>query len=112
MLELVFAIGLLVAPVDHGHAAGGEHHQVGEDVRSTVAGDVRSVDRTTRTALIRHEAMNELSMPPMVMNFVIADDVDMAIFTPGTALMITVTNGENGFEIVAAEADPGAHSEH
>ena len=36
-----------------------------------------------------HEAMTELGMPAMVMEFRIAEDVDISIFEPGAALTIT-----------------------
>ena len=103
MLDLIIAASLLVQPMDHGH--GGRDHHATEMASSTVAADVRTVDAAARTALIRHEAMPELSMPSMVMQFHIAETVDMALFEPGAALMITVINGENGLEVVAAEPE-------
>jgi len=88
----------------HGHA----HHAQGQ---SMVAADVRTVDIANRTTLLRHEAMRELSMPAMVMEFRIADDVDITLFEPGAALVITAINGENGLEVIAA-APEEAESHH
>lgn len=110
MLDLLIAASLLAMPVADGHA--GHDHHAASDARSTVAADVRTVDADERTALLRHEAMRELSMPAMVMEFRIAQDVDITLFEPGAALMVTVVNGENGLEVIAAEPEHDAHSGH
>jgi hypothetical protein len=43
-------------------------------------------------------------MGAMMMRFSVAEDVDFDLFQPDAALTITVISGENGFEIIAAEA--------
>lgn len=100
----------MTAAHDHGHDHEDHHHA--QSGQSTVAADVRTVDTAARTALMRHEAMTELAMPSMVMEFQIAEGVDIALFVPGAALMITVINGENGLEVIAAEPETGTHSGH
>ena len=42
----------------------------------------------------------------------IAEAVDIDLVEPGAALNITVINGENGLEVIAAEPETGAHSGH
>lgn len=110
LITLLAATLSLTAAHDHGHGHDNHHHA--EAGQSTVAGDVRTVDTAARTALIRHEAMTELAMPSMVMEFQIAEAVDIDLFEPGAALNITVINGENGLEVIAAEPETGAHSGH
>lgn len=106
MSILFVAAVLALTPHDHGHS-GHDHHAAA--AQSVVAADVRTIDAEARTALMRHEAMAELSMPSMVMEFRIAEEVDIALFQPGTALTVTVINGENGLEVVAAEPE---HEDH
>lgn len=102
---LLFALALLVSTADHG-ADGHDHHNAGEmTARSTVAADVRTVDTEARTALLRHEAMPELAMPSMVMEFALADTVDIALFEPGAALLITAVMGPDGLTVIAAEPE-------
>jgi|GEM_PF-1674944 len=113
MLDLIIAAALAAssASVDHAHQH--DHHHAMSDASSTVAADVRTVDAEARRALMRHEAMPELSMPSMVMEFAIAADVDITLFEPGAALTITVINGENGLEVIAAEPEMmHGHSGH
>ena len=93
--------------LDHGHNHSHDAHV--DRTVSTVAADVRTVDVEARTALLRHEAMTELGMPSMVMQFSIADDVDIDLFEPGAALTITATNGEDGLQVIAAEIEHGHH---
>lgn len=110
MLSLLLALTL--TSVDHGHDTADHHHaEAAEMVTSTAAADVRSVDAEARTALLRHEALTEIGMPAMVMEFQIAEDVDMALFAPGTALTITAINGENGLTVIAA-APEGEMDDH
>jgi len=103
-MDIILALALLVSPVDHG-SDGHDHHAEETAAQSIVAADVRTVDTGARTALLRHEAMPELGMPSMVMEFVIADDVDIALFAPGEALMITATRGDDGLTVIAAEPE-------
>jgi Cu(I)/Ag(I) efflux system membrane fusion protein len=107
MSILLVAAVLALTSHDHGHS-GHDHHAAAE-AQSVVAADVRTVDAAARTALLRHEAMAELSMPSMVMEFAIAEEVDIALFEPGAALMITVVNGEDGLEVIAAEPEHAGH---
>ena len=101
MLSLLLALTLMTA--DHGHDSEDHHHaETSEIVSSTAVADVRSADAEARTALLRHEALTEIGMPAMVMEFHIAEDVDMALFEPGAALTITAVNGENGLTVIAA----------
>ena len=110
MLSLVLALTLAAA--DHGHDSADHHHaEMAEAVTSTAVADVRSADAEARTALLRHEALTEIGMPAMVMEFHIAKDVDMALFEPGAALTITAVNGENGLTVIAA-APEGAMDHH
>jgi Cu/Ag efflux protein CusF len=103
-MDIILALALLVSPVDHG-SDGHDRHTEETAAQSIVAADVRTVDTGARTALLRHEAMPELGMPSMVMEFVIADDVDIALFAPGEALMITATRDEDGLTVIAAEPE-------
>lgn len=99
---LASALLALTAADHHGHH--GNHHQAEEQASSTVAADVRAADAEDRTALVRHDALTELGMGAMMMRFSVAEDVDFDLFQPDAALTITVISGENGFEIIAAEA--------
>jgi Cu/Ag efflux protein CusF len=112
MLEMLVAVGLMAMPLDHGHNEGDHHHAAAEGASSTVSGEVLSVDATTRMALVRHATMHELSMPAMSMNFRVADTVEMGVLVPGSAVTITVMNGENGLEIIATEAVDTEHAGH
>ncbi len=96
----------LSAPADHHdhHGHHGDHHQTESQVSSTVAADVRAVDAENRAAVVRHDALTELGMGAMMMRFSVADDVDFDLFQPGAALTITVVSGDEGYEIIAAEA--------
>lgn len=112
MLSLLLALTLVTA--DHGHDSEDHHHaEAAEMVTSTAVADVRSADVEARTALLRHEALTEIGMPAMVMEFHIAEDVDMALFEPGAALTITAVNGENGLTVIAAapEGEMGHHGD-
>lgn len=104
-MNMIFALVLLTVSDNHGSDSHGHHHHEQMAAQSTVAADVRTADAENRTALMRHEAMQELGMPAMVMEFSIADDVDMALFEPGAALMITVIMGETGLVVIAAEPE-------
>jgi len=106
MLFLIAAASLTLSTADHhGQHGQHDHHQrAAEQVSSTVGADVRAVDTDNRTALVQHEALTELGMGAMMMRFAVAEGVDIDLFTPGASLTITVVNGENGFEIIAAEA--------
>jgi len=103
-MEFLFALALLTSVVDHG-SDGHDHHADETMAQSTVAADVRTVDAESRTTLLRHEAMPELGMPSMVMEFSIAEDVDIELFQPGAALTITATMGGSGLEVIAAEQE-------
>ena len=76
----------------------GEHGMM-----STTWADVRMADAEHRTTMMRHGPLDELGMPGMVMEFQVADDVDFDLFQPGASLTVTVTNGEDGLVVVAAE---------
>lgn len=104
-MNMIFALALLALASDHGSDSHGHHHHEEMAAQSTVSADVRTADAEARTALLRHEAMSELGMPAMVMEFSIADDVDMNLFQPGAALMITATMGETGLVVIAAEPE-------
>ncbi|MEE2527328.1 copper-binding protein [Hyphobacterium sp. HN65] len=104
-MNMIFALALLTLAVDHGND-GHDHHHHGEmAARSTAAADVRTSDANARTALLRHEALPELGMPAMVMEFSIAEGVDMTLFEPGAALTITATMGESGLTVIEAEPE-------
>ena len=107
MLSLLTAALLAAAPMDHGtdHDHGGDRHhaEAHAGAMDTVIGDVRTVDAEARTALIRHEALETMEMPSMVMEFVIAEDVDIALFEPGAALSITVMRMNGVLTVIAAE---------
>jgi Cu/Ag efflux protein CusF len=104
-MNMIFALTLLAIASDHG-SPGHDHHH-GEEIaaQSTVAADVRTVDAENRTAVLRHEAMPELGMPSMVMEFAIAENVDISQFKPGAALMITATMAGDGLTVIAAEPE-------
>lgn len=103
-MNILFALALLVI-ADHGNDSHAHHHMAESPAQSTIAADVRTADIEARTALLRHEAMPELGMPAMVMEFSIAADVDIDLFQPGAALTITATMGDNGLEVIAAEPE-------
>jgi len=105
MLTTFLMTVALVASVDHGAESHAHHHTAESMAQSVVAADVRTVDTETRTTLLRHEAMPELGMPAMVMEFTVADDVDIDLFQPGAALIITATMGTDGLRIIAAEPE-------
>ncbi|TGY87621.1 copper-binding protein [Marinicauda algicola] len=110
MLTLALALAL---SVQDAHAGRHDHHAMGAEsaARSTVVADVRTVDEDARTALLRHEAMEELSMPSMVMEFEVAEPVDFTLFRPGAALIVTVEN--RGGVLTVVEARPeDAHAGH
>ena len=115
MLNLLAALASLALSqdMDHGHHG---HHAAPEETqtvaRSTTFGDVRTVDAEARTAVIRHGAMSELGMSAMVMSFHIAENVDITLFEPGAALTLTVINGEQGLEVIAAEPEAEAGHAH
>lgn len=104
MFSILASATLALTAVDHhGQHGDGHHAEASETVSSTVAADVRAVDASNRTALVRHDALTELGMGAMMMRFAVADDVDFSLFQPGAALTITVVNSAEGFEIIAAE---------
>lgn len=105
MLTIFLMTTALLASDGHGTDNHGHHHMEESAAQSTIAADVRTVDIEARTALLRHEAMPELGMPAMVMEFSIAADVDIDLFQPGAALTITATMGDNGLEVIAAEPE-------
>jgi len=105
MLVFLLASTLALGAVDHDHAAGETHSHAETEATSTVAADVRTVDAEARTAMVRHEPLVELGMPAMVMQFAIANDVDLALFEPGAALIITARRSPDGLEIIAAEPE-------
>lgn len=104
MLILVLALALSNPDASAGHH---DHHAMSEtqSARSTVVADVRTVDGEARTALLRHEAMEELSMPSMVMEFEVIEPVDFALFQPGAALIVTVENRDGTLTVVDARPE-------
>ena len=106
---LATSLLLATATVDHHDHHGGHAMNAAETTaQSVVSADVRTVDTEARTALLRHEAMPELGMGAMVMPFTIDEAVNIALFQPGAALMVTVTRDEAGLRVIAAEADESA----
>lgn len=107
---LILALALTLSNPDA--PAGHDHHAMEtQAARSTVIADVRTVDAEARTALLRHEALEELSMPSMVMEFEIAQPVDFALFQPGAALIVTVENLDGALTVVEARPED-AHAGH
>lgn len=104
-MHILFALALLIGAADHPSDGPDHHHDEETTAQSTVAADVRTVDTENRTALLRHEAMPELGMPSMVMEFSIGENVDISLFEPGASLMITTTMGDNGLTVIAAETE-------
>lgn len=104
MIALI-ALALLAAPTNYPSDGHDHHHSDTSAAQSVVAADVRTVDRDNRTALLRHEAMPELGMPSMVMEFMISENVDIDLFEPGAALLITVTMAGDGLTVIAAEPE-------
>ncbi|WP_421784945.1 copper-binding protein [Hyphobacterium sp.] len=101
-MHALFVLALLTGAADHGSDGHDHHHGAEMAARSTVAADVRTVDLENRTALLRHEAMPELGMPAMVMEFAIGPQVEIALFEPGAALTITAAMNETGLTVIAA----------
>lgn len=103
---LTFALALALS-AQTAHAGDHDHHAMQAEARaqSTVIADVRTVDEAARTALLRHEAMEELSMPAMVMEFHVAEPVDFALFQPGAALIVTVENRDGTLTVVEARPE-------
>jgi len=89
----------------HGHHGGHAMADAETMAQSVVSADVRTVDAEARTTLLRHEAMPELSMGAMVMPFAIDEGVDIELFQPGAALMVTVTRRDGELVVIAAEVD-------
>ncbi|WP_291845436.1 copper-binding protein [Maricaulis sp.] len=87
------------------HHGGHAMHEAETTAQSVVPADVRTVDNDARTTLLRHEAMPELGMGAMVMPFTVDEAVNIDLFQPGAALIVTVTRGEDGLHIIAAEVD-------
>lgn len=110
MLTLTLILALSAQDAHAGHH---EHHAMEAEpaARSTVIADVRTADEEARTALLRHEAMDELSMPAMVMEFRIEESVDFALFQPGAALIVTVENRDGQLTVVEARPED-AHAGH
>jgi Cu/Ag efflux protein CusF len=106
-LLLSSVLGLAGQDMPHTMDHGVHGDMAGEQASSTTYGDVRTVDAEARTALIRHGDMPELGMPGMVMEFRVAEAVDIALFEPGAALQITVIAGEHGLEVIAAQPEEG-----
>lgn len=93
---------------NHDHHGGHAMADAEAMAQSIVSADVRTVDTEARTTLLRHEAMPELGMSAMVMPFAIDEGVDIELFQPGAALMVTVTRREDGLVVIAAEVDESA----
>ncbi|MCW5725518.1 MAG: copper-binding protein [Maricaulaceae bacterium] len=102
------------ALADHPSGHQHHHHHSAQGQQSTALADIREANAETREVLLRHEPMDEIGWPAMVMTLPVADDVDFDLFQPGAELMITVRvdNGEG--VIIAAEPADGAedHSHH
>lgn len=111
MLTLTLAVLALSFQDDHARQHGHHAMEAGTAAQSTVIADVRTVDAEARTALLRHEAMEELSMPSMVMEFHVVDGVDFALFQPGAALMVTVENRDGTLSVIEARPED-AHTGH
>lgn len=105
MLSLLCALALTMA--GDGHDGVDHHIETPQTATATTVADVRSVDVEARTALLRHGSLDALSMPAMVMEFHLADDVDLELFEPGAALTITAINGADGLEVIAASPATG-----
>ena len=106
---LATSLLLATATADHhGHHGGHAMADAEAMAQSIVSADVRTVDTEARTTLLRHEAMPELGMSAMVMPFAIDEGVDIELFQPGAALMVTVTRREDGVVVIAAEVDESA----
>lgn len=106
---LATSILLATATTDHHDHHGGHAMSDAETIaQSVVSADVRTVDAEARTTLLRHEAMPELGMAAMVMPFTVDEAVDIALFRPGAALMVTVTRDADGLRVIAAEVDESA----
>ena len=104
-MEILFALALLTSAVDHGSDGHDHHHAEEMAAQSIVAADVRTVDVEARTTLLRHEAMPELGMPSMVMEFSVAEGVDIELFQSGAALTITATMDGDSLQVIAAEPE-------
>ena len=113
MLTLALLLALSAQDAHAGHGHHDAHHVMEAEaaVQSTVIADVRTADEAARTALLRHEALEELSMPAMVMEFAIAEPVDFALFQPGAALIVTVENRDGVLTVVEARPED-AHAGH
>ena len=107
----LLATSLLLATATADHHGNHDHHgghamaDAETMAQSIVSADVRTVDTDARTTLLRHEAMPELGMGAMVMPFAIDAGVDIALFQPGAALIVTVTRRDGELVVIAAEVD-------
>lgn len=111
MLTLALALALSVQDAHAGHHDHAAMEMDEAATQSTVIADVRTVDAEARTALLRHDALEELSMPSMVMEFQVAEPVDFTLFQPGAALIVTVENREGVLTVVEARPED-AHAGH
>jgi Cu(I)/Ag(I) efflux system membrane fusion protein len=61
-----------------------------------IAGDIRSLDKTARLATIRHDEVPAWQWPEMVMDFPIADSIDINELAEGQSLHFEVTKNDDG----------------
>ncbi|MBD1390982.1 efflux RND transporter periplasmic adaptor subunit [Neiella sp. HB171785] len=87
-------------------------YQEAKPVSAWAEGVVTSVDRSRRTATVDHQAVEAWQMPAMVMDFVVAEAVDLSQLKPGVRMHFEMTEIEQGFSITAIHVMGMDHSQH
>lgn len=98
----LLAIGLLVMAgsamtlaMAHGHPHGTDAHAV-QQQSGIGHGTVNSIDRSSKTINISHEAIESLGMPPMTMNFDVADPKLLDDIEPGMKVTFRLEKTSSG----------------
>ncbi|WP_087504895.1 efflux RND transporter periplasmic adaptor subunit, partial [Neiella marina] len=75
-------------------------------------GVIKAINGEQRIATVDHQAVDAWQWPPMVMDFHLADSVDMTKLKPGTKLHFEITEVEQGYCIIAVHIMGMDHSQH
>ncbi|MCP4231966.1 MAG: copper-binding protein [Aestuariibacter sp.] len=68
--------------------------------RAWVAGEINSVDSEARTVNASHEAIEDWQWPAMVMDFAIAEDVDISQLGAGVSLHMEIDKSVSGLPLI------------
>lgn len=64
-----------------------------------MVGTIRSVDASTRTLLVAHQAIESINMGAVTMPFRMADGLPMPDLKPGDAIALLLTQGAQGLAV-------------